>query len=593
MKEIVRECPDRAFAEYGFLVHFGQVREGTMVVVNSARGGRASFRVTFFIWLVTFMSLSISVPAEDAQIRVYIDDKPVELEADAIEVQGRVLVPFKGLFQQIGAEVLWTGDRVVATLSRGPVTVELAPGRAEAVVTRGQVPDSTVTTVVVSPPAMIENGCLYVPLRFLGEALLGPGSVQWDPFTRTVRINSGQAAAEQAVVQLSSSGQGPISGAIGPQAAVVSFRDESSDSRSFTDTVPDLLRSALVGHGVSCVESQHIAQVIREMRLQAGGPVEPATAALLGRLVGASHVIYGTLVRAGDRYELIGHVVSVETARILCSPPPAGGSREELPALPARLAQDIADYLQTGTFAQRERRVPLVGYLSVITIPDGAEVYVNDGLIGRSPVTRKEVSIGERRVTVRRKGYADVNEVVVITGERLTTKEYRLEAQPTALTIGTELLWQQVGKGVTAEVTQRYGEYHFWSPVMTVNSIRRVEPKLEVCSPQVELDGRSAEQTGRGLQVPGIALGDHEYTVGGLVKFHVTLYPPLEGASRGVDVVVNLSGRGRLHLESTGQACHLYLDGPLRIKGPSKSVRDTLLLEGEATAAIQVSSVNP
>ena len=370
------------------------------------------------------------------------------------------------------------------------------------------------------------------------------------------------------------------------------FQDQTYDTGSFTDTVRDLLRSSLDEGGVPCAEQQHVDLVARAMGLVASGPVGPATAAHLGKLVGVSHVVYGTLSRAGDGYELIGHVVTVETAQILCSPPLARGTRDELADLPARLARDIADYLQTGSFAPQEQRVPLVGYLSVVTIPDGAEVYVNEGLIGRSPVTRKEVSVGERRVTVRCQGYSDVNEVVMIAGDRVTTREYRLEVQPGELAIGTDLLWQQVSSAVAAEVTQRYGEYNFWSPIMTVNSIRRVETKLELYSPQVALDGGAAEQTDRGLHVPGVALGDHAYSVGGPVKFHVTLYPPLEAAPGGVDVVVNLSGSGQLHLGSPGQICHLCLDGPLRIKGTAKLVRDVLLLEGEASTALQVSSLS-
>lgn len=103
-----------------------------------------------------------------------------------VEVGGRLLVPLRGVFERLGATVLWepATQRIVAT-ARGK-TIELVVGRRDAAV------DGRPVTLDV-PPTVVQ-GRTIVPLRFVSEAL--GAFVQWQSETRTVQITlpiAGQA----------------------------------------------------------------------------------------------------------------------------------------------------------------------------------------------------------------------------------------------------------------------------------------------------------------------------------------------------------------------------------------------------------------
>jgi len=64
------------------------------------------------------------------------------------------------------------------------------------------------------------------------------------------------------------------------------------------------------------VERQELEKVLGEQELGASGTVDPDTAAKLGYLTGAKVLITGRLFAAGDKYYLIGKIISTETGRV-------------------------------------------------------------------------------------------------------------------------------------------------------------------------------------------------------------------------------------------------------------------------------------
>jgi len=96
---------------------------------------------------------------------------------------GRVFVPLRGVFEQLGASVVYSNGQINAT-GRGR-SVSLNIGSNQATV------DGQPQTMDVAP--FIVNATTFVPLRFISQAL--GASVNWNDSTSTVTISGGGPVA--------------------------------------------------------------------------------------------------------------------------------------------------------------------------------------------------------------------------------------------------------------------------------------------------------------------------------------------------------------------------------------------------------------
>ena len=111
-------------------------------------------------------------------IKVYIDNKLLSLEDKPFIQSGRTLVPMRGFFEALGAEVHWDAASRTAVGIRGGVTVKIAIGSTK--------PTVNGVTKTIDVPARIYSGRTYIPLRFVGEAL--GDSVVWNGSTQSIHI---------------------------------------------------------------------------------------------------------------------------------------------------------------------------------------------------------------------------------------------------------------------------------------------------------------------------------------------------------------------------------------------------------------------
>ncbi len=123
------------------------------------------------------------VPARAQGVRVLVDGQIVAFDQPPVMVGGRVLVPLRGVFEQLGATVQWDPANNLVATQRGDTQVQLIIGSRQAVV-NGRV-------VMLDVPAMIARGRTLVPLRFVSEAM--GARVDWDPAASVVYVSSGTA----------------------------------------------------------------------------------------------------------------------------------------------------------------------------------------------------------------------------------------------------------------------------------------------------------------------------------------------------------------------------------------------------------------
>ena len=109
------------------------------------------------------------IPLASQGIRVQLDGKVLTFDQPPVNINGRVLVPFRAIFEAFGAEVTWEGTLREVTGILGDREVWLKIGDVNARV-QG-------SPVVLDVPARIENGRTLVPVRFISEGL--NAQVEW------------------------------------------------------------------------------------------------------------------------------------------------------------------------------------------------------------------------------------------------------------------------------------------------------------------------------------------------------------------------------------------------------------------------------
>ncbi len=137
--------------------------------------------------ITTLAASAVFAAAAVAQggISVIVNGTPVTFHGvGPQEVNGRVLVPLRGVLEQMGAYVDWEPAGQLVTAQQGNTTISLRIGSNTAQVNN--------RPVSLDVPAEIFRGNTLVPLRFMSEAL--GADVRWEPNQYAVVINTGSTS---------------------------------------------------------------------------------------------------------------------------------------------------------------------------------------------------------------------------------------------------------------------------------------------------------------------------------------------------------------------------------------------------------------
>ena len=145
-------------------------------------------------------------------VTVVVNGQTMTFDQPPIERAGRVFVPLRGVFERLGASVVYANGQINATGNGRNVSLNI--GSTNATV-NGQPVTIDVAPFLVGPRTM-------VPLRFIAQSL--GATVNYNDSNRTVTINGGGAPAPQPGIGFALIGRYPSAGSVIPSLTRVSAR---------------------------------------------------------------------------------------------------------------------------------------------------------------------------------------------------------------------------------------------------------------------------------------------------------------------------------------------------------------------------------
>ena len=127
------------------------------------------------------LSAASCVFAADGIISVELDSEKIFFQGqEPVIVNGRTLIPLRGVFEKMGFTVSWEGNTKTAVLKSDSTTVSVTANSSTFSVNGESKP--------LDVPAQIMNDSMMLPLRAVGEA--AGANVTWNGSTKTVEIDT-------------------------------------------------------------------------------------------------------------------------------------------------------------------------------------------------------------------------------------------------------------------------------------------------------------------------------------------------------------------------------------------------------------------
>lgn len=114
----------------------------------------------------------------EERIPVYFNNSEICFDLDPIIINGRTLVPMRGVFEALGAVVTWNGETETVTAQKGETTITVQID-ADIMRKNNQI-------ISLDVPAKLYFNTTFVPVRAVSEAL--EALVTWDNNERAVYI---------------------------------------------------------------------------------------------------------------------------------------------------------------------------------------------------------------------------------------------------------------------------------------------------------------------------------------------------------------------------------------------------------------------
>ncbi len=128
---------------------------------------------------IAMAALMMSTSVLAADVNVVVNSKPID--SKGVIIDGRTMMPVRGVFEELGFDVSWDNDTKTATLTKSIVTVKMTNGEKGFTVNGKE--------IVPDVPQQIIDGSFMLPLRAVAEAI--GARVNWNGATSTASISTG------------------------------------------------------------------------------------------------------------------------------------------------------------------------------------------------------------------------------------------------------------------------------------------------------------------------------------------------------------------------------------------------------------------
>jgi TolB-like protein len=273
--------------------------------------------------------------------------------------------------------------------------------------------------------------------------------------------------------------------------AVIDLNSHGGLTQSEISSLSDRLRSLLVRtNAFDVVDRGQMEEILKEQGFQMSGCTSAECAIEAGQILGVEEMITGSIGKIGRLYTIDIVLIDVETARIIKSiTRDYQGEIEGLVALMQSITNELSGLQKSPPPPAQKTRI------TVNSNPNNSEVYIDNRLIGKTPINQHDISPGEHQLKIQKSGYAPHEEKINIEAGK--TKPYSIGLKKiftlkiNSVPADAEVYVNGKKVGVTPfsssgiedarlEITLQKTNYKSWEKTITLSKNTELDAKMQI-----------------------------------------------------------------------------------------------------------------
>jgi TolB-like protein len=273
--------------------------------------------------------------------------------------------------------------------------------------------------------------------------------------------------------------------------AVIDLNSHGGLTQSEISSLSDRLRSLLVRtNAFDVVDRGQMEEILKEQGFQMSGCTSAECAVEAGQILGVEEMITGSIGKIGRLYTIDIVLIDVETARIIKSiTRDYQGEIEGLVALMQSITNELSGLQKSPPPPAQKTRI------TVNSNPNNSEVYIDNRLIGKTPINQHDISPGEHQLKIQKSGYAPHEEKINIEAGK--TKPYSIGLKKiftlkiNSVPADAEVYVNGKKVGVTPfsssgiedarlEITLQKTNYKSWEKTITLSKNKELDAKMQI-----------------------------------------------------------------------------------------------------------------
>jgi len=209
--------------------------------------------------------------------------------------------------------------------------------------------------------------------------------------------------------------------------AVIDLDSRGGLSEAEIGTLTDRMRSMLVRtQAFNVIDRGLMEEVLSEQGFQMSGCTSTDCAVEAGKILGVEQMVSGTIGKLGKLYTVDVILIDVSTSQIIKSlTRDYSGEIEGLIGLMKSIADELAG--AEKSYQIKPPKKEIVTGISVKTEPPGANVFLNDVMLGQTPYENKKLNAGKHRLKIEKKGYKTIEGKLIIEKGKVKPFDTKLQ----------------------------------------------------------------------------------------------------------------------------------------------------------------------